>query len=119
MMNDANDIEKALWANFDAGTDLGKGKLNRNKKDTEGGKSNRKDYRAKVDLLLQLGQWNQAGEDGVLKCATKAGAVARMIADAQNENNCTLEIFNLACNIIAKCQAIDAQTNAQAQGIIC
>lgn len=122
-MKTPDQIETLLWATFDAATDLGdgKGRLNRNKNDTEkGGKSNRKKYRDKVEELTRDNKWTQKGEDGVMVCAMKAGAAARLIANSQNQNTCTLEIFNLACDIIAQSQTIEAiQSGPQAQGIIC
>ena len=124
MAKTADQIEKELWERFDAGTkqknpnkaDFDK-PLNRNKTDTEKDKKSRRfDYRANLEKRLAAGEWTDTAEAYVWICCKKAGTAARIIADAQGQNNCTIDIFNLACDITAALYRID--TGGQS-GIVC
>jgi hypothetical protein len=122
MTRSVDDIEAELWEIFDAATDLGdgRGRLNRNRNDTQKGQNSRRHfYRQNLEREFAAGHWTASAEWAVQVCVTKAGRAARHIADDKNADNCTLKIFNLASQIAEASYAIDVQMKGGAQGIIC
>jgi len=111
-------IEQELWVIFDNATmDSNGNKLNRNTHDTETDGHSRRHYHFnRLTAEVAKGNWTPNAEAEVHVCVRKAGATARIIADALKENNCTLRIFNMACLITKKSFDIDQGGGA---GIIC
>lgn len=110
------EIEQELWDAFDDATKDAKGQaLNRNATDILNAEPY-KTYQKNLLARIAAGDWTPANAKIVTKCVKKAGKGARILADEDQNANCTLKHFRIACKFSEAAWRIDS---TGAAGIIC
>jgi hypothetical protein len=118
-MADIDTVEAELWATFDDATkDAGGYGLNRNDADIK--KTNHyKKYRANLQKRIDNGEWTDTAAAVVKLCVRKAAKAARILADEDNNKNCTAKYFKIGCAFSEAAWRVDSGGATDTAGIIC